>query len=82
MISIINPIFAQANNQASGAFFGLGFLFLALAIIYTVLWLYALFSAATRSDLTGTERVLWIVLLIFLPGIGTLLYFVLKGFGR
>jgi hypothetical protein len=81
MNTLLHPILAQADNQASGLF-GIGFLFIALGILYAVLWLYALFSAATRSDLSGTERILWIVLLIFLPGIGTLLFFVLKGFGR
>jgi hypothetical protein len=80
---MLNPILAQAaTNQASSAFFGLGFLFLALGLLYTALWIYALFSAATRSDLNATERLLWIVLLIFLPGLGTLLYFLLKGSGR
>ena len=80
---MMNPILAQAaTNQASGLFFGFGFLFLALGLLYAVLWVYALINAATRSDLEGTERILWIVLLLFLPGIGTLLYFLLKGRGR
>jgi hypothetical protein len=78
---MIKPILAQAQS-ASGALFGFGFFFLALALLYTVAWLYALFTAATRSDLPATERILWIVLLIFIPGLGTLLYFLLKGTGR
>lgn len=81
---MIHPILAQAADQSgSGALFGIfGLVFIGLAILYTIAWVYALFSAATRSDLPGTERILWIVLLIFIPGLGTLLYFLLKGTGR
>jgi hypothetical protein len=80
---MINPILAQAaTNQASSGLLGFGFVFLALGLLFTVLWVYALINAATRNDLNGTERILWIVLLLFLPGIGLLLYFLLKGRGR
>jgi hypothetical protein len=78
-------VFAQAAaNPGSGAgtFFGLGFFFLALALLYTCAWLYALYSAATRSDLATVPRLIWIAILIFLPGLGTLLYFLIAGRGR
>ena len=80
---MLNTILAQANNgSAGGVFVGMGLVFLLLGLLYAALWIYALVSAATRSDLNSTERVLWLVLLVFLPGIGTLLYFLLKGRGR
>lgn len=80
---MLNAIFAQAaTNNAAGGLTLFGIIFVLLGLLYAVLWIYALFSAATRPDLGGTERVLWIVLLLFLPGIGTLLFFVLKGRGR
>jgi hypothetical protein len=79
----MNTILAQANNNsAAGAAFGIGFVFLALSILYGVAWLYAVITAATRSDFDSTKRLIWILVLIFLPGIGTLLYFLLNGTGR
>jgi hypothetical protein len=84
---MITPVvFAQAVNtsQGSGAgvFFGFGFFFLALALFYICAWLYALYSAATRPDLDTMPRVIWILILLFLPGLGTLLYFLMRGLGR
>jgi hypothetical protein len=74
----MNPIFAQAaTNAASGAFFGLGFLFLALAIAYAVLWFYCIINAATRTDFDTTQRVIWIVVLLFVHGLGPILYLIL-----
>jgi hypothetical protein len=74
----MNPIFAQAaTNAASGAFFGLGFFFLALVVAYAVLWFYCIINAITRTDLDTTQRLIWIVVLLFLHGIGPILYLIL-----
>ena len=74
----MNLIFAQAaTNAAGGAFLGLGFVIFALLIAYAVLWFYCIFTAATRTDFDGSQRVLWIVVLLFLHGLGPILYLLL-----
>ncbi len=78
MISVLAQTTSTPGSGA-GAFFGVGFFFLALALVYACAWLYAIYSAATRPDLDTAARLLWIALLIFLPGLGTLLYFLLAG---
>jgi hypothetical protein len=77
-----NAILAQANNGAGGFLVGTGLIFLLLGLLYFCAWIYALYSAATSSSLNGGERVVWLLILIFLPGIGTLLYFLLAGRGK
>jgi hypothetical protein len=70
-------IFAQAaTNHAASAFLGLGFVFLILAALYVVLWFYCIINAATRSDFDTTQRLIWILVLLFLHGIGPFIYLI------
>jgi hypothetical protein len=48
-----------------------------LAIAYAVLWFYCIITAATRTDFDTTQRVIWIVVLLFLHGLGPILYLIL-----
>jgi len=43
-------------------------------LVYAVLWVWALIDCL-MGDFDGNEKILWIVLLIFLPGIAVILYF-------
>jgi uncharacterized membrane protein len=72
--------FAQAaTDHAASAFLGFGFFFLILAALYVVLWLYCIINAATRTDFDTTQRLIWILVLLFLHGLGPILYLILAG---
>lgn len=67
-------IFAQASDNAAGAFLGLGMFGLLLALIATLFWLWMLFDAFTNSALDPTMRLVWAAVIFFLPVIGALAY--------
>jgi hypothetical protein len=53
----------------------LGLLFWTLlAIPIFLLWIFALVSVL-RNDFEGNDKIVWLVLIIFLPFIGSILYF-------
>lgn len=63
---------------AMGAFM---LVFLGLAIAMTVFWIMMIIDCATRK-LSDAERVVWILVLIFLPVIGTIVYYFAVKLGK
>ena len=66
----------------------LGFLFIGgivgtiIAIVTTVFWLWMLIDCITNAALTGTEKIIWILVVLFLHFLGALLYFFIARGGR
>ena len=66
----------------------LGFLFIGglvggiVALVTTIFWLWMLIDAITNAALTGTEKIIWVLVVIFTHIIGALLYFLLARGGR
>ena len=51
-------------------------LFLSLfSLLAFVFWLWMLINAIKNPSLSGTERVIWVLVIIFLPFLGSLIYF-------
>lgn len=50
-----------------------------VGILLTIFWLWMLIEAITKepSD-ASTEKIVWIVVIIFLHGLGALLYFLIR----
>ncbi len=46
-------------------------------LITFVIWLWALIDAIQNPRLVGTEKIVWVLVIIFIPCIGALLYFLL-----
>lgn len=42
------------------------------------LWVFGLVDLFTRKDLRGIQIVLWLLLIVFLPVIGILIYFLVR----
>ena len=61
----------------------LGFLFiggaigLLVAIVTTIFWLWMLIDCITNAAITGTEKIVWLLVIIFTHILGAILYFVL-----
>ncbi len=61
----------------------LGFLFiggiigLLVAVVTTAFWLWMLIECISNAALTGTEKIVWILVMLFTHFIGALLYFFL-----
>lgn len=67
-------ILAQASDNAAGTFLGLGVFGLILAVLISLFWLWALFDALTNSSLEPMMKIVWALLIFFLPFIGALAY--------
>ena len=60
-----------------GLFTGLGLIisvFLALSVCF--LWIIALVDIL-RSDFQGNDKVVWVIVVIFFPLLGSILYFII-----
>ncbi len=56
----------------------------AIALGLFVLWIWMLIHAITNKGISDTEKVLWVVVIIFVPVLGPIIYFFVgrpKGLG-
>ena len=53
----------------AGVFFG-------LAILATVFWIWMLIDAIQNPGLDGTQRVVWVLVILFLHFLGALIYYI------
>ena len=56
-----------------GAFFGLIFFVISLAGF--AFWLWMLIHAITNKGLSDGEKIVWVLVIIFLPLLGSIIYF-------
>ena len=46
-----------------------------LGILYFIFWLWMLIDCLKNPRIQGTDKLIWVLVIIFLPVIGPLLYF-------
>ena len=68
-------MFAGIITGAFGLFFFLVTVVIGLAVF--AFWLWMLIHAITNKGLSATEKVIWVLVIIFLHALGALLYFFL-----
>jgi hypothetical protein len=56
----------------AGAF---GLVSYALSALAFIFWIWMLIHAIRNNGLSGTERVVWVLVVFFLPCVGALIYF-------
>jgi hypothetical protein len=73
----MNFILAQAtaDNGPAGFFFGLGAFGLIVALLLGLFWLWMLIDALTNASLEPTMKIVWALVIFFLPFLGALAYF-------
>jgi hypothetical protein len=52
-----------------------GLVFLAIAILVFVFWIMMLIDCIKNPNLSSNERIVWVLVVIFLYGLGALIYF-------
>lgn len=81
IISIIVTITSLAINKDSlmvGSVIIFGLLALSLMIFFIALWIWMIIDVIIR-ELDGTEKIIWLLLMIFLGGIISIIYFYVHG---
>ncbi|MDQ3624066.1 MAG: PLD nuclease N-terminal domain-containing protein [Verrucomicrobiota bacterium] len=72
-------LLAQASaEEASGAFgflAGVGIIGLIIAALTSIFWIWMLIDCATNARLDGTQKIVWILVILFLHVLGALIYF-------
>ena len=69
---------ADAGGAAAGlAWSGVFLAFLVLVVLASVFWIWAIIDCIKNPALTDGEKVVWVLLLVFMHFIGTLLYYFL-----
>jgi len=67
----------MAHSLVVGGFFDKGFLHSLIVLALAFLWGFALYDLATR-DLSGKKKVAWLLIIIFIPVIGVIIYLVAR----
>ena len=65
------------EHHAIGAGLGILFVlfFIALGLLAFVFWIWMLIDAIKNPGLSSTERIVWVLVIIFLHFLGALIYF-------
>ncbi len=60
-----------------GSLFGtlFGVVMFAIAVLAFVFWIWMLIHAATNNGLSGAEKIVWVLVVLFLHLLGALIYF-------
>jgi hypothetical protein len=78
----VNHVLAQilssgVNAFAISAMAVWALIALVAVLLYVMGWFFAIVEVVRREDMESAVRVVWILLLIFLPFFGTIIYFVI-----
>ena len=59
---------------------GLGFVGISalFSLLYLVFWVFTLIDCAQNESSEGNTKIVWILILIFAPGVGPLIYFLVR----
>lgn len=78
VVTLLPGLLAQAaadgGNAAAGVFAGFGIVFIVLALVASIFWIWMLIDALT-SSLPTTEKLIWVLVIFFLHLLGAIIYF-------
>ncbi|HEY4330104.1 MAG TPA: PLD nuclease N-terminal domain-containing protein [Phycisphaerae bacterium] len=72
---------AAANGAAPAAFGGIILVVIILAILASIFWLWMLVDAIMNEP-SGVEKIIWVLVILFLHLLGALIYFFARRSGR
>lgn len=64
-----------AANGAAVGFAGFGIFFILLAVLTSVFWIWMLIDCLTNAALRGAEKIVWLLVILFLHVLGAVIYF-------
>lgn len=54
------------------------FLFIGLAIAFTIFWIMMIIDCVQNEPSTGNDKIVWLLLLIFTHGLGAMIYYFVR----
>jgi hypothetical protein len=54
---------------------GAGVFFWLLGLLATIFWVWMLVDCLQNASITGTEKIVWVLVIIFLHVLGAIIYF-------
>jgi len=63
-------------GELFGFFAGLGLIGVLLALVTSIFWTWMIIHAATNPSLDGTQKIVWLLVILFLHFLGALIYFI------
>lgn len=69
-------LFAQENGAAALSGLAAFLCFGVIGLIGLVFWVWALIDAIKNQRLTDNERIIWVVVIVFLQVLGALIYLI------
>lgn len=74
------PLFvlAQEGWNWFGFGMGMGVVALLVSLAAVVIWVWGLIDAATNPALDGAAKIVWLLLIFFLPVVGTIAYMLMR----
>jgi hypothetical protein len=63
-------------------FGGLGLVGGLIGLLLTIFWLWMLIDAVTSSSIQGTEKIVWVLVILFTHILGALIYYFVARGGR
>ena len=71
-------VLSQEGWNWFGFGMGMGLLLLVLGIAAFILWVWGMIDAATNPALEPAARIVWLLVIFFLPAVGTIAYLLLR----
>jgi hypothetical protein len=81
----MKALLAQNAADAGNVLFGFGILWIVMAVLSIVafgVWIWALIDSIQNPNLTGTARLVWILVIVFTHFVGAILYLAIGRSGR
>lgn len=66
---------APDPSSAFSVFAGVGNIFAIIALLTSIFWIWMLIDCATNANLDGTQKLMWVLVILFLHFLGGILYF-------
>jgi hypothetical protein len=63
-------------------FGGLGLVFGVIFLLLSIFWLWMLIDAITSTAIDGTEKIIWVLVILFTHILGAVIYFFVARGGR
>lgn len=68
-------LFQLLADPITAIFAGGGIIFLLILAVTSIFWLWMLIDCVGNASINGTEKLVWVLVILFLHFVGALIYF-------